>query len=358
MRHNPAFISDPGAAETHEFSLIVDDVRKAFDSVAVLDNVCFRVRQGEFVTLLGPSGCGKTTLLRIIAGLDNADHGSIILAGQRVNDLPANRRQVNTVFQTYALFPHLSVYENIAFGLRARAFDEAKVNQRVQAGLAMLKLEDLARRYPHQISGGQKQRVALARALVNHPELLLLDEPMSALDAKLRAEVQVELRRLQRSLGKTFLLVTHDQDEAMTVSDRVVIMNKGRIEQEGPTRDVYDHPTTRFVADFFAANVIPAQKIDDMRVSTALGDLTVGRAPRWASGALAIYPECIEITGEPPTDNGVRAVVRETFYRGDHAEVIIDPGGLRVQVAPHFQVQPGASLWISLPIERLQVLDD
>jgi spermidine/putrescine transport system ATP-binding protein len=349
----------PTSDARSEYSLVVDRVGKAFGAVQVLADVSFRVRAGEFITLLGPSGCGKTTLLRIIAGLERADHGRVTLGGRDIDHLPANRRPVNTVFQSYALFPHLTVFENVCFGLRARRFAETEVTSRVEAGLALLQLSELSRRYPHQISGGQKQRVALARALVNEPEVLLLDEPMSALDAKLRAEVQLELRRLQLSLGKTFVLVTHDQHEAMTVSDRIVVMNRGRIEQEGPTAEVYEQPKNRFIAEFFgAANLIPARKTAHDRVSTPVGDLRVRRAPPWESGTVAIHPEWIELTDTPPPHNAVRGVVRETFYRGDHVELIVDPGPLRVQVSPRIRAATGTPLWLSLPISRLEVLDD
>jgi spermidine/putrescine transport system ATP-binding protein len=347
----------PGAPP--EFSLVVEHVHKTFGAIQVLDDVSFQVRSGEFVTLLGPSGCGKTTLLRIIAGLERADQGRVTLAGRDIDHLPANRRPVNTVFQSYALFPHLTVFENVAFGLRARGVPQAQVVSRVDAGLALLHLGELSRRYPNQISGGQKQRVALARALVNEPEVLLLDEPMSALDAKLRAEVQLELRRLQLSLGKTFVLVTHDQHEAMTVSDRIVVMSRGRIEQQGPTAEVYEHPKNRFIAEFFgAANLIPATRTADDRVATPVGELKVRRAPPWESGTVAIHPEWIELTDSPPPDNAVRGVVRESFYRGDHAELIVDPAGLRVQVSPRMQAAPGTQLWLALPVSRLEVLDD
>ena len=349
----------PTSEARSEYSLVVEHVRKSFGAVQVLDDISFRVRAGEFVTLLGPSGCGKTTLLRIIAGLEQADHGRVTLAGREVDHLPANRRPVNTVFQSYALFPHLTVFENVAFGLRARSFPPAEVTSRVEAGLALLQLSELSLRYPHQISGGQKQRVALARALVNEPEVLLLDEPMSALDAKLRAEVQLELRRLQRSLGKTFVLVTHDQHEAMTVSDRIVVMHKGRIEQEGPTVEVYEQPRNRFIAEFFgAANLIPARRMGEDLVSTPVGELRVRSTPLWESGTVAIHPEWIELTDSPPAENGIRGVVRESFYRGDHVEIIIDPGPLRVQVSPRLSAAPGTHLWLVLPMSRLEVLDD
>nr|WP_245678318.1 ABC transporter ATP-binding protein [Chondromyces crocatus] len=319
----------------------------------------FDARQGEFITLLGPSGCGKTTLLRIIAGLERADAGRVVVAGQGVDHLPANRRSVNTVFQSYALFPHLTVFENVAFGLRSRRVPSPEVNTRVQQGMEMLRIADFARRLPHQLSGGQKQRVALARALVNQPEVLLLDEPMSALDAKLRAEVQVELRRLQRSLGKTFVLVTHDQHEAMTVSDRIIVMNRGKIEQQGPTVEVYERPRNRFIAEFFgAANLLSAQRCGEQRVMTPAGELSVRQTPSWESGTVAIHPEWIEISDAPPAKNGVQAVVRESIYRGDHVELIMEPGPLRVQVSPRLRAEPGSTLWLSLPEERLEVLDD
>jgi spermidine/putrescine transport system ATP-binding protein len=346
-------------AASFEFSLAVEHIRKAFNSVQVLNDVSFRVRPGEFVTLLGPSGCGKTTLLRIIAGLERADHGRIFLADREVDQLPANRRPVNTVFQSYALFPHLTVFENVAFGLRSRRVAQAEVQRRVESGLSMVRIEELARRFPHQISGGQKQRVALARALVNEPEVLLLDEPMSALDAKLRAEVQLELRRLQRALGKTFVLVTHDQHEAMTVSDRIVVMSGGRIEQEGLTAEVYERPRNRFVAAFFgAANLIPARRVGEGRVATAAGELRIRSTPPWEVGTVAIHPEWIDLTDSPPPENGVQGVVREGFYRGDHVELIVEPGPLRVQVSPRLRAAPGTSVWLYLPVDRLEVLDD
>ncbi|MBA3847840.1 MAG: ATP-binding cassette domain-containing protein, partial [Planctomycetes bacterium] len=197
--------------------LVVTGVRKRFGQVAVLDDVGFAAARGEFVTLLGPSGCGKTTLLRIVAGLERADAGRVLVHGRELTSEPPDRRPVNTVFQNYALFPHLSVADNVAFGLRARRVADADVRRRVADALALLRIDELAGRRPDQLSGGQKQRVAVARALVNEPAVLLLDEPMSALDAQLRGELQLELRRLQRRLGTTFVLVTHDQEEAMTV---------------------------------------------------------------------------------------------------------------------------------------------
>ena len=338
--------------------LRVEGVRKSFGPVEVLGGVSIAVRQGEFTALVGPSGCGKTTLLRIIAGLELADAGRVVLSGRDITTLPANRRPVNIVFQSYALFPHLDVYENVAFGLRSRKFPRAEIERRLDAALQMLRLGELSARRPHQLSGGEKQRVALARALVNEPDLLLLDEPMSALDAKLRAEVQLELRSLQRRLGKTFLLVTHDQDEAMTVSDRLFVMRQGRIEQAGPPAEVYDHPVNRFVAEFLgAANLISARRVDG-GVETPFGRMSVSAPPPWESGTLAIRPEWVQLCAQAPEVNGVRGRVTETVYRGDHVDLFLEPGGLRVRTSNAGGVRPGSEVWVQLPPERLEVLVD
>ncbi|MCC7145281.1 MAG: ABC transporter ATP-binding protein [Phycisphaeraceae bacterium] len=354
----PGKVGDEGGpAVSHDLN--IEGISKYFGPVQALAGVTFTVKAGEFVTLLGPSGCGKTTLLRIIAGFERSDEGHVRLGERLLDDLPANRRPVNTVFQSYALFPHLSVYANIAFGLRARHFAAAEVDKRVEFGLGMLQLDGLAERYPHQLSGGQKQRVALARALVNEPEVLLLDEPMSALDAKLRAEVQIEMRRLQRKLGKTFILVTHDQDEAMTVSDRILVMNQGRIEQIGTSSEVYEKPRNRFVAEFLgAANLIPAELVGPRTVQTALGMLELRADPRWERGTLAIHPERIEARRTPPKSNGVRVRVKDAVYRGDHVELLVEPGPLRVQAVPGINFEIGERLWLELPAERLEVLLD
>ncbi len=342
--------STASADATAGGDLRVEGVSKSFDDVEVLRDVRFAVAGGEFVTLLGPSGCGKTTLIRILAGLEMADAGDVILGGRRVTDLPARHRPINTVFQNYALFPHLRVADNIAFGLRSRRFPGAEIEQRVRQAAQMLQLEPLAGRYPHQLSGGQKQRVALARALVNEPELLLLDEPMSALDAKLRAEVQIELRRLQRRLGKTFLLVTHDQDEAMTVSDRILVMRDGRIEQAGTPSDVYERPVNRFVAEFLgSANLIEGTRFDAC-VQTAYGVLVPAERPAWDVGTLAIRPERIRLGRRPAGVNAVRGAVRDV---GDHVDLFIEPGPLRVRTGPAEDLRAGAEVWLELPAEYL-----
>ena len=220
------------------------------DAVRALDDVSVTIRENEFFTLLGPSGCGKTTLLRLIAGFEMPSAGEILIQGEAVGHLPPHKRSVNTVFQSYALFPHMTVAENISFGLEMRGIDRAESRKAVDEMLELVKLGGLGGRQPNQLSGGQQQRVALARALANHPKVLLLDEPLSALDLKLRQEMRSELKKLQLATGITFIFVTHDQEEALTMSDRIAVMSQGKILQIGEPAQIYEHPTVRFVADF------------------------------------------------------------------------------------------------------------
>lgn len=336
----------------------VKNIDKSFAEIRAVVDVSLHVREGEFFTLLGPSGCGKTTLLRIMAGLELPDAGRVILGGRDITSLPATKRQVNTVFQSYALFPHLSIFENVAFGLRSRKFPENEVIRRVDPCLEMLGLHEMAGRYPHQLSGGQQQRVALARALVNEPEVLLLDEPMSALDARLRAQVQVELRRLQRKLGQTFILVTHDQSEALVVSDRIAVMRQGRLIQYGTPKEVYEQPKTRFVAEFLgAANLIQGRG-SNKGIETKLGFFHLNCEPKWNEGSVAIRPERIRIGGTRPERNGVRAQIREAIYRGTNLDLWCEPGPLRVRTPAHRTHQPGDKVWLELPPEALVMLND
>jgi spermidine/putrescine transport system ATP-binding protein len=339
---------------------MVAQAYKSYGNLQALKGVDLEVVKGEFYTLLGPSGCGKTTLLRIIAGLELPDSGRVFLGGREVTHLTAAKRQVNTVFQSYALFPHLNIFENVAFGLKARNFDPTQVGRKVGESLEMLSLSGLEKRYPHQLSGGQKQRVALARALVNEPEILLLDEPMSALDAHLRAQVQEDLRRLQRSLGTTFILVTHDQDEAMMISDRLAVMNNGVVVQTGTPRQVYSKPTNQFVAEFLgAANILPARRQGN-QLFTNLGPLHVSETPYWEEGHLAIRPEHIVLEGEIPQGsvNCVRAQVREAIYRGQSLDLWLDPGPLRVRTNTRDRLGPGDQVSLFFPPDDLVALDN
>ena len=343
--------------EANKSGLSVRGISKSFGEVKALVDTSIEIQPGEFFTLLGPSGCGKTTLMRIIAGLELADTGTVVLGGQDISRLPANKRNVNTVFQSYALFPHLTVFENVAFGLRSRKVDKEEIKQRVADALAMVDLEQMAGRLPDQMSGGQKQRVALARALVNQPGVLLLDEPMSALDAKLRTQVQVELKQLHQRLGQTFVLVTHDQEEALVVSDRIAVMNQGEIIQHGTPEEVYERPRSRFVAEFLgAANLISATRSSDS-VTTDFGALQLHGKPSWQQGTLAIRPERVKLHDTQPEVNGVKARVLDVIYLGSNIELLLECG-LRVRTDTHRLFAQGEEVWLSFPPERLVILDD
>lgn len=298
------------------------DVTKRYDNQTVLDQVSFEIERGKFYTLLGPSGCGKTTILRLIAGFSEATEGDIIFDGKRINDVPANKRQVNTVFQDYALFPHLNVFENIAFGLRIKKVKEAEIAQRVTDALKFVNLSGYEKREITEMSGGQRQRVAIARAIVNEPEVILLDEPLSALDLKLRTEMQYELRDLQRRLGITFIFVTHDQEEALAMSDEIFVLNHGVIQQSGTPTDIYDEPINRFVADFIGeSNIIPGRMIEDYRVWFAEKEFEcVDRGLELNEPVeIVIRPEDLEITNV--TQGKLKVTVDSQLFRGVHYEI-------------------------------------
>jgi spermidine/putrescine transport system ATP-binding protein len=349
----------------------IQNVTRRFGEVVALDRVSLSIAEGEFFSLLGPSGCGKTTLLRMIAGLDLPDSGTIRIAGSDSTHVPAHLRPVNTVFQSYALFPHLTVWENIAFGLKMKKVAPSEISVRVRAAMAMVEIEALAERRPQQLSGGQKQRVALARAVVNEPRVLLLDEPLAALDLKLRKQLQLELLNLQKRLGITFIYVTHDQEEALVLSDRIAVMQHGRIEQLADTRALYERPRTRFVSEFLGScSLIPATVSARERagalVATDLGPLRVaGEIPPREALTLAIRPEKIELAAIPsPTrENTVRARVEQMIYAGAETHYQLRAGSgmlLRAEVmntgAGGFR--PGCDVWMHLPAHALIILDD
>lgn len=242
--------SKTSAIKSTQDMIILTNLRKQYGDFVAVENTTLNVKKGEFLTFLGSSGCGKTTTLRMIAGFEDPTEGSILIGGKHAEHLPPNKREVNTVFQNYVLFPHLTIRENIAFGLKLQKVKKAEIKERVENIIKLVKLEEHADKSPDQLSGGQKQRVAIARAIVNNPKVLLLDEPLGALDLKLRKEMQLELKQLQRELEITFIYVTHDQEEALTMSDRIVVMNKGRIEQVGTAHEIYERPQTKFVAQF------------------------------------------------------------------------------------------------------------
>ena len=350
---------------------------RRFGEVVALDRVSLAIGRGEFFSLLGPSGCGKTTLLRLIAGLDLPDEGMLRIGGQDAAGIPAHRRQVNTVFQSYALFPHLTVRDNVAFGLRMKKVPAAQIAGRVAGVMALVEIADLAARRPAQLSGGQKPRVALARALVNEPEVLLLDEPLGALDLKLRRQLQTELRALQRRTGITFLHVTHDQDEALGMSDRIAVMNAGRIEQLDAAPRLYERPRTRFVARFLGAcNLIEGRVRgsgrDTLEVDSPFGGLRVTPGPETrpvppdGPVTLAIRPEKIALhKGRTTVGAGeVRAQITELAYRGAETVYRLVANGQRFEACAlnarldHQGFAAGETVVASLPAEALVVLED
>lgn len=244
------------------------NINKSYDDLTILDNLNLNIRKNEFLTLLGPSGCGKTTTLKIIAGFEYADSGEVLFEGNEINDLPPHKRQLNTVFQKYALFPHMNIYENIAFGLKIKKLPKEEIDKKVKEMLKLVSLEGYEKRSVDSLSGGQQQRIAIARALVNEPKVLLLDEPLGALDLKLRQEMQMELKKIQQKLGITFIFVTHDQEEALSMSDTIVVMNKGKIQQMGTPEDIYNEPKNSFVARFIGeSNIFDGIMIEDFKVS-------------------------------------------------------------------------------------------
>jgi len=317
---------------------LVDVVKKFGDQVAV-DRINLEVRPGEFFSLLGPSGCGKTTTLRMIGGFEQPTSGLIELQGQDVTWLPPFKRNVNTVFQNYALFPHLTIFENVAFGLRRKGVRTAEIKSRVTEMLQLVELPGYESRKPTQISGGQAQRVALARALINSPAVLLLDEPLGALDLKLRKQMQVELKRIQQEVGITFIYVTHDQEEAMTMSDRIAVMNRGHYEQLGDPESLYERPTTRFVASFLGiSNLLPAKVVglDDGYARATLADDSAIRVPRSIVDgrtrvSIGIRPEKIRLSepaaAAPAGHNRLTGVVRDASYLGVSTQYQVESRG-------------------------------
>jgi len=346
---------------------------KRFGSFTAIDGIDLTIPAGQFFSLLGPSGCGKTTTLRMVAGFEQPTSGGVLLDGVDMAGIPPNKRNVNTVFQSYALFPHMKVFDNVAFGLRRAHVDKSQVKQRVDAALEQVQLTALARRKPAQLSGGQQQRVALARALVLQPEVLLLDEPLGALDAKLRRQLQVELKALQEQIGVTFLYVTHDQEEAITMSDQVAVMNHGRVEQAATPREMYEEPSTAFVADFLGvSNLMEAHATGPSGPGVAL-ELGPGVAVEAARGDVAargavkavIRPERVRI--EPAGSGGpnrVPAMVTRSVYLGNGVRVIVHLASGQPIVALVSNTEgdampdwdPGTPVTVHLPSAALRIL--
>ena len=333
------------------------DLCMAFDDEPVLDHINLYINDKEFLTLLGPSGCGKTTTLRIIGGFATPTSGDVLFDGVRINDVPPYQRQINTVFQKYALFPHLNVYENIAFGLRMQKLPEAEIKERVMEMLETVSLKGFERRRPEALSGGQQQRVAIARALVNRPKVLLLDEPLAALDLKLRKDMQIELKRIQQQVGITFIYVTHDQEEALTMSDTIVVMDKGSIQQIGTPEDIYNEPKNAFVADFIGeSNIIDGIMPEDNVVQMygrRFPCLDGGFAPNEAVDVV-IRPEDIDIV---PVEQGqLTGTVTSVTFKGMQYDIIVDFRGFKWLIQTTDHCPEGARIGIKIDPDGIHVM--
>ena len=333
------------------------DLCMAFDDEPVLDHINLYINDKEFLTLLGPSGCGKTTTLRIIGGFATPTSGDVLFDGVRINDVPPYQRQINTVFQKYALFPHLNVYENIAFGLRMQKLPEAEIKERVMEMLETVSLKGFEHRRPEALSGGQQQRVAIARALVNRPKVLLLDEPLAALDLKLRKDMQIELKRIQQQVGITFIYVTHDQEEALTMSDTIVVMDKGSIQQIGTPEDIYNEPKNAFVADFIGeSNIIDGIMRADGVVeifNRRFQCLDGGFAPNEAVDVV-IRPEDIDIV---PVEQGqLTGTVTSVTFKGMQYDIIVDFRGFKWLIQTTDHCPEGARIGIKIDPDGIHVM--
>ena len=337
--------------------LELKDISVSFDGETILDKLNLSIKDGEFVTFLGASGCGKTTTLRVIAGFISPDSGDVFFDGKRINDLPPYKRQVNTIFQRYALFPHLNVYENVAFGLRVSHTPDKEVRQRVAEMLKMVNLTGYEKRKVDKLSGGQQQRVAIARALVNNPRVLLLDEPLAALDYKLRKDMQNELRRIQRQTGITFIFVTHDQEEALSMSDTVVVMNEGKIQQIGSPTDIYNEPKNAFVADFIGeSNIVDGVMLADYSVKLD------GRTFECMDKGflknepvdVVIRPEDVDIV---PVEKGMlEGDVTSITFKGDYYEMIVDVCGFKWMVQATDEQKVGAKVGLIIEPDAIHIM--
>ncbi|MBQ7308845.1 MAG: ABC transporter ATP-binding protein [Clostridia bacterium] len=332
-------------------------ISKSFNGEPILKNIDLYIRDKEFVTLLGPSGCGKTTTLRIIGGFVTPDEGDVTFLGKRINDVPPHKRKLNTVFQKYALFPHLDVFENVAFGLRLSKTPEADIVRRVRRMLALVNLSGFENRKVDLLSGGQQQRVAIARALVNEPKVLLLDEPLGALDLKLRKEMQYELKKIQQELGITFIYVTHDQEEALTMSDTVVVMNGGIIQQIGTPQDIYNEPVNAFTARFIGeSNIVPGIMRQDLLVEFA------GKTFECVDGGfekdepidVVVRPEDVDIV--EPSRAKLKGLVTSTIFKGVHYEMRVDCGGVIWRVHSTDFTPEGSEVGLMLEPEAIHIM--
>ena len=355
--------------------LEIRSVSKKYGSQCVVNDVSISIQEGEFFSLLGPSGCGKTTLLRMLGGFENPSAGEIWQDGKRIDNLPANQRQFNMVFQRYALFPHLSVRENLAFGLKMKKVPVNEISSRVDEGLNLVRMEGFADRYPQTLSGGQQQRVALARALVNRPRVLLLDEPLSALDLKLRQQMQLELVAIQKRLKNTFIFVTHDQEEALTLSDRIAVMNNGIIEQMGPSREVYESPRSPFVAQFIGSMNCFEVKVGEFEgararltnefgfsLLTSIESLNKLHLLRGQSASLMIRPEKLLLSRDSKDPECVEGILEQVIFQGALTQYLIQLRGLNLLATrrslsrAELDFQKGDRIQVKFPPESIHLM--
>lgn len=340
-----------------EISLEIKEIKKSFtEEEAVLDNISLKISKGEFITLLGSSGCGKTTTLRIIAGLEQPDAGSVWLDGREVTGLEPNQRNVNTVFQNYALFPHMNVAENIGYGLKLKKVPKSEIRKKVSQMLELVQLEGYEKRKPSELSGGQKQRVAIARALVNNPEVLLLDEPLGALDLKMRKEMQIELKGMHDRLGITFIYVTHDQEEALTMSDKIVVMSEGEIQQIGTPEDIYNEPKNAFVADFIGeSNIFNGIMTGKLKVRfcgaefVCLDDVEIG-----TKVDAVVRPEDVIIT--TPEQGVIKGVVTSVVFKGVHYEITVESGRNEIVIQTTKSAKVGDKVGLNVEPDGIHIM--
>jgi spermidine/putrescine transport system ATP-binding protein len=345
------------------------NVIKEFSGQAVVKDVTLAVKKGEFLTLLGPSGCGKTTILRMIAGFETLSGGNILLEGISVKDKEPYERNVNTVFQNYALFPHLNVYDNIAYGLKVKKVPKFKITRRVREMLDLVQLTGFEKRRHDQLSGGQSQRVAIARALINNPRLLLLDEPLSALDFKLRKQMQLELKRLQKNLGITFIYVTHDQEEALNMSDRIAVLNQGKLEQVGTPEEIYERPRTRFVADFIGESNLFEAIVTDLTADQAHLNMVTGNAVITCqdlqlndSVHISVRPEHLHYNTVPTIGFNIKGIIKEHSYAGPIIKTTVQLLNQQEVLINHVQKyselpEPGTEVWLWWEQDAAVVVD-
>ena len=332
-------------------------ISKSFDGEKVLNAIDLYIRDGEFITLLGPSGCGKTTMLRIIGGFETADEGRLLFEGTDIGHVPAYKRHINTVFQKYALFPHLNVYENIAFPLRLKKVKEDDIQQRVTDMLKMVALSGFENKSVSTLSGGQQQRVAIARALISHPRVLLLDEPLGALDLKLRKDMQNELKTIQKAIGITFIYVTHDQEEALSMSDTVVVMADGEIQQIGTPTDIYNEPKNAFVADFIGeSNIVDGIMLEDKKVkfSSHIFDCVDGGFAKNEAVDVVVRPEDVDVV--EPSRGMLTGQVTSVTFKGVHYEIIVDIGGFKWMIQSTDYVAPDAYIGLYIEPDAIHIM--